>query len=121
MAWFSVIHLSGATDTNGAAVNKASQSVNGLLYSVRVDKGTLANGADHTLAVVNSEFTKTILTLTDADTDDTEYFPRASSCGSTGTVSTDQNLMIPVVGVLQDTIAQGGSTKTGGLWVTVME
>jgi hypothetical protein len=120
MGLFRIVPLIATTDGDGAATVTSSE-VNGLLYGVHEDKGTLSNGVDLTLAVVNSEKPYTLLTLTNADTDNTELFPRVSSCGNTGTVGTDQLIMLPVTGQLKLTIAQGGAAHTGGLYAWILE
>jgi hypothetical protein len=121
MAMFTAIRLYGTCDSNGALVVKADRSVNGLLYGIHQDNGTLAAGVDFTVAVVQSEMLKTIITLTDANTDNTAYYPRSSSCGATGTSNSDNLIMMAVVGTLQLTIAQGGNAGKGGLYVFIIE
>jgi hypothetical protein len=118
---FQVIPLIGTTNSSGAATIKATRSVNGLLWGFIEDKGTLVDGVDFTLSVVNSEAAITLLTLTNANTDGAEFYPRGSSCGATGTSNNDNMVMKPVVGVLQCVIAQGGDTFTGGMYALVLE
>lgn len=118
---FTVVALIGTTNSSGDKVLQSTQAVNGLLFGIHEAKGSLVDGVDMTLTVVNSNFTKTILTLTNANTDHTEYFPRCNTSGPTGTANSDNMLPHPVVGKLQLTIAQGGDTKTGGLYAYVVE
>jgi hypothetical protein len=117
----SLIPLIGTTDSSGAATITSSRAVNGLLFGFYEDKGTLADGVDFTITVINSEMICTILTLTNANTDQSWYFPRGSSCDSTGTSTVDNQILIPVNGKLQCVIAQGGNTFTGGMYAFVME
>jgi hypothetical protein len=120
----SVIPLIGTTGSGGSAgvaTIKAARAVNGLLYGVIEDKGDLEDGVDLTLSVVNSETAVTLLTLTDANTDQAQFYPRGNSCGATGASNADGLIMLPVVGVLQLAVAQGGTTKTGGVYALVME
>ena len=121
MGTFTVIPLVGTCSTGGDLVVKSTRSVNGMLYGIHEDKGTLASGVDMTLAVIQSEMPKTLLTLTNADTDNNAFYPRASSCGATGSATTDSLIMVPIVGTLQLTIAEGGSAGIGGLYVYVVE
>jgi hypothetical protein len=118
---FQVIPLVGTTNGSGGATVKATRSVNGLLWGFIEDKGDLADGVDFTLSVVNSEAAITLLTLTNANTDGAEFYPRGSSCNATGVSTSDNMIMKPVVGVLQCVIAQGGATKTGGMNALVLE
>lgn len=121
MGDFLILPLIGTTSGAGAATIKADHAVNGVLYGVIEDKGTFDNGVDLTLSVVNSELAITLLTLTNADTDQAQYYPRTASCGATGTANVDTNIMLPVVGVLQVVVAQGGATKTGGLYAIILQ
>ncbi len=121
MGMFTVIPLIGTCSAGGAATVKATKSVNGLLYGIHEDKGTLADGVDLTLAVIQSEEPKTIITLTNANTDNNALYPRDSSCGDTGTSNSDNLIMKAVVGTLQLTIAQGGDGGIGGLYAYVIE
>ncbi len=121
MSDIKIIPLIGTTNGDGDATIEAEQSVNGLLYGFIEDKGSLADGVDMTLSVVNSELAITLLTLTDANTDGTQYYPRGSSCGSTGTSNSDNLIMLPIVGLLKCVISQGGETKTGGVCAIVLE
>lgn len=118
---FTIVPLIGTTDSDGAAVIQAAHAVNGLLFGFIEDKGSFDDGVDLTLAVVNSEFTATIITLTNADTDNQAFFPRTDSCGNTGTALIQNQMAYPVVGKLQLTVAQGGDTKTGGIYAWILE
>jgi len=119
---FTVIPLIGTTDGSGTTLTvTATRAVNGLLYGIHEDKGTLSDGVDLTLAVIQSEEPKTIITLTDANTDNNALYPRSSSCGDTGVSNSDNLIMKAVVGTLQLTIAQGGNSHKGGVYVYVME
>lgn len=118
---FTMVTLVGTTDGNGDAIVTSTRAVNGLFYGLIEDKGTLSDGVDLTLASVQGETAITLLTLTNANTDQAEYYPRASSCGNTGTSNSDSMIMQPVVGHLRLTIAQGGATHTGGVYAFVLE
>ena len=118
---FTVVPLIGTTNSSGDKVVVAAREVNGFLHSVHEDKGTLADGVDMTLAVIRSEMVQTVLTLTDANTDNKIFIPRIDSCGVTGAALTKNDSMIPVVGTLQLTIAQGGDTRLGGLYAYIIE
>lgn len=115
------IKLIGTTAADGSATVTATRSVNGLLYGLHEDKGTLADGVDFTLAVVLSEAVQTVITLTNANTDNQMFFPRLDSCSVTGTALSQNMTMIPIMGTLRLTIAQGGDTKTGGMYAYVLE
>lgn len=116
-----IVPLIGVTASGGTATIRSDRALDGFLWGLQRYKGTHDDGADLTLTVVNSNFTKTIITLTNADTDAAEWYPRASSCGATGTSNSDNMILIPVIGHLQLAVAQGGNAKTGGLYAIILE
>lgn len=121
MGMLTLVHLSTTTAADGSATVKSCRALNGLLHAVRENKGTLADGVDLTLSVVQSDGAKTLLTITNGNTDGQWFNPRANSCSVAGVAGTDQLIAMPVVGTLQLAIAQGGNGGIGGLDVFVME
>ena len=120
------IKLSGTTSAAGALTVTSSEYVRGFLYKVEWIDGDLADGVDPTLSVTNTPegVDKTLLTLTDANDDDT-YYPRdivhgLDGAAKTGTAGGDC-VMLLVVGNLKLVIADGGNAKTGGCVVYILE
>jgi len=118
--------LTGTTSTAGAATINDTSAILGRLYAVEWIDGDLADGIDAVLTAQNtaSAVAQTLLTLTDANSDDW-YYPRdvvhdLTGGALTGTSGGDREL--PVInGVLRLVIASGGSEKTGGCIVYYYE
>ena len=81
---------------------------------------------DAVLSVINTPeaVDKTLLTLTDANADDT-YYPRDVVHNLTGTALTGtaggDTTMLLVTGNLKLVVASGGDAKTGGCVVYILE
>ena len=118
---FTVVPLIGTTAANGTATVVAPFAVNGMLYAIHEDKGSLDDGVDFTLSIVRSEMVQTVLTLANANTDNTIWAPRIDSVSQAGAALSQNNIPIPVVGVFSLAIAQGGNVKRGGLYAFVIE
>lgn len=107
--------ISVTVDASGDGTT-TTRALLGKIFAVHWNIGTCAAGVDVTLAVVNSETTNTILTLTDANAS-ALYYPRHAMHGATGSALTatagGDNTMPLLAGALKVTIAQGGVSKTG--------
>jgi hypothetical protein len=122
MAHFRVVKLPLVCNALGdKTIIQSDNHVNGYLWEVMYVPGTIDTNADITLTVVQSALVKTILTLTNAGTAALILYPRASGCGATGTVASDQKQLIPVVGQFQVLVDEGGDTGTGNIYMTVLE
>ena len=122
------IDLRGTTSAGGAASIVTSGPHFGYLYAVEWVDGDLANGVDATLKVTSrhSAVDRTLLTLTDADSD-AFYYPREQVHNNAGAgldyndESDEPVETLPLIdGELTCTIASGGDTKTGGMIVTII-
>ncbi len=118
---FHIIPLTLAVSAGGALTLADTNFINGLLWEVHYVPGTLDTGADLTISTINSAVAKTLLTITNAGTSTVNWYPRASTCGATGTVTTDNAVLLPVVGRLQVVVAQGGTSTTGTMVITILE
>lgn len=92
-----------------------------LLYAVEWVDGDLVDGVDATLSMTEtlSEVDKTLLTLTDANSD-AWYYARALECDNAGT-ATDFYTMQVVDGKLKLVVSNGGDTKSGACIVYLMD
>lgn len=116
----------GSTATDGTGSATAGPYF-GRLYAVEWVDGTLVDGVDATLAVVNRQSGTdiTLLTLTDAN-NDAFYYPRAQVHDNAGGGVTydgvNEVYEMPLVdGVLKCSITSGGSAKTGGMIVYIYD
>lgn len=122
MAHFRVVKLPLVCNALGdKTIIQSDIHVNGYLWEVMYVPGTIDTNADITLTVVQSALAKTILTLTNAGTGTLILYPRASGCGATGTVATDQKQLVPVVGQFQVLVDEGGDLGAGNIYMTVLE
>lgn len=115
------IKLSITTAADGSATVTSTEFVNGLLYGFFYAPGTIATGGDLTISFVNSASAQTLLTITNAGTSNVSWYPRGSSCGATGTSTSDNLVMIPVIGYLKVVVAEGGNAASGALYGYVLE
>jgi len=107
-------------DGAGSATQKPSSPVS-VLYRVEWIDGDLATGVDAVLSVTDtlSGVDTTLLTLTDAN-DDAVYYPVLAECDNTGQATGTYRL--PVVdGSLKLSVTGGGSGKSGGVVVYLMD
>ncbi|MBU2099596.1 MAG: hypothetical protein KKD00_12595 [Gammaproteobacteria bacterium] len=106
------------TTTGGVATGTTETPVLGKLYAVDMVDGDLADGVDTTFTYTNPEgVSKTLLTLTDWNSDRT-YYPRDQVHGNDGAALTLDGTRIAydlplVAGKITATVAQGGSEKSG--------
>jgi len=106
------------TDGSGDGTVNDIRALFGFLYAVLWLKDDFANGVDAVLSTQAPGNVKTLLTLTDANTDNAFYYPRdlvhdAAGAALTGTSGGDRAL--PVIdGTLRLVVAQGGATVAGG-------
>ena len=102
------------TDSGGDAT-VTGEAINGLLYAVEWVDGDLADGVDATLSMTQtpSGVDKTLLTLTDANSD-AFYYPRESDHDNTGTegAGTVHPLLM---GIPQVVVADGGNVASGAI------
>lgn len=108
------------TDASGDAVSTVSIDRPALLYGIEYIKTDYADGVDLTVATGGSVLSKTLLTVTNMNAAE-QFYLRDSSCGATGTVSTDALIMPPIFGNLTFTIAQGGNAKSGTFVIWYIE
>jgi hypothetical protein len=110
------IDLRGTTDASGDATITAPRPVLGFLYAVRWIDGDLADGVDATITVTaataDGGAATTLLTLTDAN-DDAWYYVRELEDDNAGAALTTYTYPF-INGTVQNVIASGGATKTGG-------
>lgn len=108
------------TDGSGDAVGTVSIDRAALLYGIEYIKTDYVDGVDLTVTTGGSVLAKTLLTVTNMNAAE-QFYLRDSSCGATGTVSTDALIMPPIFGNLTLTISQGGATKSGTFVVWYIE
>lgn len=108
-----------ATDGDGAFVGTLAVKTPAKLYAAQWIKGTQVNGVDATLICTQfspRSLVTTLLALTNANAD-ALYYPRVAAADGVGAAIADAYQAPLVHGTLQLTIAQGGATKTGALWL----
>jgi hypothetical protein len=115
--------ISVTTDSSGDGTGTSVSTISGRIYAIEYDKGTFADGVDITITCSGSLISQTLLTLTDANSDDW-YYPRAvmhdeSGNALTGTAGGDRVPML-AIGKILVTVAQGGDTGTGTIIVHYM-
>jgi hypothetical protein len=108
--------------TNGAGTGSAvtPEPCAGEVCSIYVDLGTLENTTDLTITVNDGDGALPVLALTNATTG--WYYPVVPAVhysGASHTPKTDG--YIPVVGYITATIAQGGASKAGSVYLFVEE
>jgi hypothetical protein len=97
------------------------EPIKGLLYEVKWIDGTFDDSVDAVLSVVAHGVPKrALLTLTAAN-DDAVYQPRQQGVGPTGTVIAGVYDYPVVDGKLILEVTDGGSAKTGGMEVFILE
>ncbi len=114
----SVIRFDVVTNGSGAYVGTSVVSNPALLYGLDWVDGTLDDGVDATLTLVQpapGDATKTLLTLTDANSDAT-YKPRVVEHDAVGAALATRTLPL-VHGTLTLTVGSGGSAKSGAMFV----
>jgi hypothetical protein len=99
------------TIANGTGSATAT-SDRGLFHSIRYVKTDFDNGIDFTVTVVNSATTDTILTATDVNASAT-FAPRMDRHTTAGAAKSADDVLIPFIGALKVTVAQGGNVKSG--------
>lgn len=118
-----VVSIPVTTDSGGAFVGTHVVKTPAKLQAAQWIKGTLANGVDATLIVTQFSprtLVTTLLTLTDANAD-ALYHPKVTGADDVGAEITDAYESPLVHGTLQLTVASGGDTKAGTLWLYLEE
>lgn len=106
--------------TNGSGDGTVNdiRALFGFLYAVLWLKDDFADGVDAVLSTQAPGNVKTLLTLTDANTDNKWYYPRDvmhTLAGAALTGTGGEDLTLPVIdGTLRLVVAQGGATVAGG-------
>lgn len=120
------IRLVGTTSAGGALTVTSTEYVKGFLYNVEWIDGDFSDGVDAVLSVTETPegVDKTLLTLTDANNDDT-YYPRdivhdLAGGALTGTAGGDREKLL-INGKLKLVVADGGATKEGGCIAYILE
>ncbi len=114
-----IIKLEVTTNSAGAGTASANVPMR-LIYKVEWDKGTFDSGVDATLTNTGKNGTSTtLLTLTDANSDGT-YYLRLAEADNAGAALTTTSPPL-VSGSVTLTIASGGDTKTGALYLHCLE
>lgn len=113
--------LALTTDAAGAATAKTFDPVNGEICGIYVDLGTLDNTTtDIAITVNDGDGSLPILTLTNQSTSGW-YYPIVSGVHYTGSGTPKTDGYIPVVGYITTTVAQGGASKAGAVYIFVEE
>jgi hypothetical protein len=107
------LRLVGTTAADGTLTLTAAVDIVGALYAVQWIDGSLADGVDAVLSVVNADADYTLLTLTNADNDDW-YYRQVPCCDAAGAAIAGAYTLPMIVGKPKLTITAGGDTKKGG-------
>ena len=115
------------SDASGDSVDTSEEAIYGLLHSVTVVDGDLADNFDITLTYADSYGSAaiTLLTLTNL-TADGVYYPREqvhSNAGAGLTYDATRVVAEPplIHGLVTSTLADGGATKSGKVILHVIE
>lgn len=111
------------TDADGDFVGTLVVKTPAKLHAAQWIDGDLANGVDAVLT--NTQFAPrdletTLLNLTNAD-NDAFYYPRVTGDTAAGVEIEDAYAAPLVHGLLTLTVSDGGSTKSGALWLYLDE
>lgn len=112
--------LTITVNASGDGSASTSRNISGLLYSIRYIKTDYADGIDFTVASAKAAATETLFTGTNVNASAT-YAPRMDAHTVTGTAQSANNILIPFVGALTVTVAQGGNAKTGTFVLTWLD
>lgn len=111
------------TDENGDYVGTLTVRTPAKLYAAQWVDGDLVDGVDATLICTQFSprtLVTTLLTLTNAD-DDALYYPQVTADDGVGAEIATAFVHPLVHGVLTLTVADGGNTKSGALWLYLEE
>lgn len=113
------LKLTLSTNAGGTGSAK-SRVVDGCLYAIYVEVGTLEATSDLTITQNDGQGELPVLTLTNVS-GSAWYFPVISATHYTGsgTVKTDGEM--PVTGEITIAVADGGASKTGAIYLLVEE
>lgn len=113
--------LALATNSSGAATATITDPVAGEVCSIYVDLGTLDNTTtDIAITVNDGDGSLPVLTLTNHTTSGW-YYPIVSGVHYTGSGTPKTDGYVPVVGYITVTVAQGGASKAGAVYIFVEE
>ena len=115
-----IISLSGTTNTAGALMVSASESLHGLLYAVQLVDGALADGVDITLTCEQESLSIPLLTKADFNTDQIVYPRVAEALNTNGSALTTYSMPL-INGVPKMVLAAGGATAAGGCILYIVE
>jgi hypothetical protein len=113
------IKISVTTDTAGAAT-EYGDSVVGALYAVKWIDGDMADGVDATLTCEDDTLSIPLLVEANYNTDHMTY-PRVAEALNTNASALTTYAMPLVYGMPKLVIANGGSVKTGGCVLYIVE
>jgi hypothetical protein len=109
-----MVYLNGTTDTAGALTVTAASPSLGFLYAVQLIDGNFDDGVDITLTAEQENLAIPLLVAADWNSDKMLYPRVLQNLNTDGTALTTH--CMPVVnGKIKMVIAQGGSVKTGGI------
>jgi hypothetical protein len=111
--------LALTTDGAGAATAITTDPVSGEVCSIYVDLGTLEHTTDVVVTVNDGDGSLPVITLTNVTTG--WYYPIISGVHYTGSGTPKTDGYVPVVGYITATVAQGGATKAGAVYIFVEE
>ena len=111
--------LTLTTSAGGTATATNRDPVSGEVCSIYVDLGTLDATADVAVTVNDGDGALPVITLTNVSSG--WYYPIVSGVHYSGSGTPKTDGYVPVVGYITATVAQGGATKTGAVYVFVEE
>ena len=118
--------LTQTSDDSGDSVDVFAEPIFGVLETVAIVDGDLADNFDITLTYVNSGIGTITLFAKANSTADAMFYPRelvnatADGAALTGTAGGDRTKPV-IAGYVTSTLADGGDTKTGSVILYVWE
>lgn len=112
--------LALTTTAGGAGTATTPEPCAGEVCSIYVDLGTLdGSTTDLTITVNDGDGALPVITLTNVSTG--WYYPIVSGVHYTGSGTPKTDGYVPVVGYITATVAQGGASKAGSVYLFVEE
>lgn len=113
------LKLTLSTNAGGTG-SVSSRAVDGELYGIYVDVGTLAATSDLTITQDDGQGSLPVLTVANVSAS-AWYFPIISGTHYTGSGTPKTDGKMPLTGAITVAVAEGGASKTGTIYLLVEE
>jgi hypothetical protein len=113
------LKLTLSTNADGTG-SVTSRVVDGCLYGIYVEVGTLAATSDLTITQNDGQGSLPVLTVANVSASGW-YVPVISATHYTGSGTPKTDGMVPVTGEITIAVAEGGASKSGSIYLLVEE